>query len=101
MQGSRLRDHHRKQREINRITSYNVCYTKLLRFAHIFEGVDLASVDDEIFDLLASGMLQEWLKDPKGVADALGLDENELSKIRITSYNVCYTKLLRFAHFFF
>jgi len=50
-------------------------------FAHIFEGVEFASVDDEIFDLLASGMLQEWLKDPKGVADALGVDENELSKM--------------------
>ena len=50
-------------------------------FSHIFEGLELASVDEEIFELLASGMLQEWLKDPRGVADALGLDEKKMSSM--------------------
>ena len=49
-------------------------------FAHIFTGVELpAAADDEMFDLLASGMLQEWLKNPKSLADALGIDEKKLS----------------------
>lgn len=49
-------------------------------FAHIFAGVELpAPEDDETFDLLASGMLQEWLKNPKSLADALGIDEKKLA----------------------
>ena len=55
-----------------RITSYNVCYTKLLRFYLFNLGRgDVARVDPAHPD-----------------AVAMHLD-------RITSYNVCYTKLLR------
>ena len=50
---------------INRITSYNVCYTKLLR--------NTQPIDLVLSDVKMPGM----------------------SGIRITSYNVCYTKLLR------
>lgn len=49
-------------------------------FAHIFAGVEMpVAEDDETFDLLASGMLQEWLKNPKNLADALGIDEKKLA----------------------
>jgi uncharacterized protein with von Willebrand factor type A (vWA) domain len=50
-------------------------------FAHHFEGVEFTS--PEPFDLseVARGMLDEWLKDPKALADALGVDENELARL--------------------
>ena len=66
-----------------RITSYNVCYTKLLR-----------SPDSK------------WLAYAKAAANNFrqitlwSLEDNSIHKVtdtfaRITSYNVCYTKLLR------
>ena len=58
--------------EMRRITSYNVCYTKLLRNG-LFRHKDIQALRD--FDE----------EDPT---------ETEASN-RITSYNVCYTKLLR------
>lgn len=49
-------------------------------FAHIFAGVELPIAEDEVtFDLLASGMLQEWLANPKKLAEALGIDEKKLA----------------------
>ncbi|MBM9605028.1 vWA domain-containing protein [Desulfopila inferna] len=50
-------------------------------FAHIFEGVDIPGREEEEFDLIAMGMLDEWLKNPKELADSLGLDENELKRM--------------------
>ena len=54
-----------------RITSYNVCYTKLLR--------------------------GQYLDQLKLIADHFGLPiiTGSTANARITSYNVCYTKLLR------
>jgi hypothetical protein len=50
-------------------------------FAHYFEGADLK--DPEEFELseIARSMLEEWLKDPKGLAQALGIDEKTISKL--------------------
>ena len=49
-------------------------------FAHVFAGAELpAAEDEETFDLLASGLLQEWLKNPKELAEALGVDEKKLA----------------------
>ncbi|MFH0783352.1 MAG: hypothetical protein V2B20_15565 [Pseudomonadota bacterium] len=49
-------------------------------FAHVFAGIELPLTEDEAtFDLLASGMLQEWLANPKKLAEALGLDEKKLA----------------------
>lgn len=50
-------------------------------FAHIFDGVELPDVDEVALDLLAQSMLHEWLKDPKSLADALGVDEKKLSEM--------------------
>ena len=61
-----------------RITSYNVCYTKLLRFL-INPQTD------------ANAMVSA-IKIPH---DVYFSDPILLFPIRITSYNVCYTKLLR------
>ena len=47
-------------------------------FSHNFEGAGLQTPDEEEFNLLASGMLQEWLKNPKELAQALGVDEKKL-----------------------
>ena len=59
----------------SRITSYNVCYTKLLR-----KGGDIKAGDVIVLRYLG----------PKG---GPGMQYAQAS--RITSYNVCYTKLLR------
>jgi uncharacterized protein len=50
-------------------------------FAHIFDGVELPDMDEAVWDLLAESMLHEWLKDPKTLADALGVEEKELNKM--------------------
>jgi uncharacterized protein with von Willebrand factor type A (vWA) domain len=50
-------------------------------FAHRFKGVEFKEPD--LFELseVARALLEEWLKDPKGLADALGINEEELSKL--------------------
>ncbi|NOR25738.1 MAG: hypothetical protein GQ542_15395 [Desulforhopalus sp.] len=50
-------------------------------FAHIFDGAELPDVDEMALDLLAQSMLHEWLKDPKSLADALGVDEKKLNEM--------------------
>ena len=70
---------------LDRITSYNVCYTKLLRalgqvLPYLYPQDQACSEAESIFAIDIDA-------DPRPVS-FLGLD-------RITSYNVCYTKLLR------
>ncbi|HBF42383.1 MAG TPA: hypothetical protein DDW42_01900, partial [Desulfobacteraceae bacterium] len=50
-------------------------------FAHHFEGAELK--DPKEFELaeVARAMLDEWLKNPREMADALGIDEKTLSKL--------------------
>ena len=50
-------------------------------FAHYFEGADLPEPDEMILDEIARAMLEQWLQDPKTLADAMGMDESELSKL--------------------
>jgi uncharacterized protein with von Willebrand factor type A (vWA) domain len=50
-------------------------------FAHHFQGADLPEPDEMILDEIARAMLEEWLQDPKTLADAMGMDESELSKL--------------------
>ncbi|MBT3177058.1 MAG: hypothetical protein HOG03_08625 [Desulfobacula sp.] len=50
-------------------------------FAHHFEGVPLPENEGFEIDEIARGMLDEWLKNPKALADAMGIDEKELNKM--------------------
>lgn len=50
-------------------------------FAHHFKGAELEDPDERIIAEIARTMLDEWLKNPKELAEALGVDESELSKM--------------------
>jgi uncharacterized protein with von Willebrand factor type A (vWA) domain len=50
-------------------------------FVHHFDGVPLPEGDGFEIDEIARGMLDEWLKNPKQLAEALGMDEETLSKM--------------------
>lgn len=50
-------------------------------FAHHFEGAELIEPDEFELSEVARAMLEEWLRHPKELADALGVDEDELSKL--------------------
>ena len=65
-----------------RITSYNVCYTKLLR-ALVAVGM-----------LIGAGYMYITANGDEGKVEK-ATKTLTFAIIRITSYNVCYTKLLR------
>ncbi len=50
-------------------------------FAHRFEGAELKEPEEFELSQVAQAMLEEWLKDPKEMADALGIDEETLNKM--------------------
>jgi len=50
-------------------------------FAHCFKGADMPDMEEFELDDIARALLEDWLKDPKLLADALGLDEKALSKL--------------------
>jgi uncharacterized protein len=50
-------------------------------FVHHFEGVPLPENGGFEIDEMARGMLDEWLKNPKRMADALGVDEEQLKNM--------------------
>lgn len=49
-------------------------------FAHCFQGADMPDLEEFELDDIARSLLEEWLRDPKILADALGMDEKELSR---------------------
>ena len=50
-------------------------------FAHHFKGVEFKEPDPFELSEVARSLLEEWLKDPKGLAAALGIDEDELQRL--------------------
>jgi hypothetical protein len=50
-------------------------------FAHHFRGVELKEPDAAELDEIARALVQEWLKNPRELADLLGIDESELGKL--------------------
>ncbi len=50
-------------------------------FAHYFEGADMPDMDGMELDDMTRALLDEWLQDPQILADALGIDESEISKL--------------------
>ena len=50
-------------------------------FAHHFEGAELPDVSGVELDDIARAMLDHWLKEPRALAEALGIDESELNRL--------------------
>lgn len=50
-------------------------------FAHVFQGAELPDAEGLELDELARALLDEWLKHPRALADALGVDEDRLSRM--------------------
>ncbi len=50
-------------------------------FANQFQGAELKEPTEIELSEMARALLAEWLKDPKGLADALGADESKLEKM--------------------
>ncbi len=50
-------------------------------FAYYFEGIPLPEEQGLEVDAIAQAMLDEWLKDPRELAYALGVDEKKLNKM--------------------
>ena len=50
-------------------------------FAHHFEGAEFKEPSEFELSEAARALLEEWLKDRKGMAEALGLNEEEMSKL--------------------
>jgi uncharacterized protein with von Willebrand factor type A (vWA) domain len=50
-------------------------------FAHHFEGAELTDAMGLELDELARALLEQWLQDPKSIADALGLDASGLQQL--------------------
>ena len=84
--------------KVPRITSYNVCYTKLLRL----DGTEDVKIVLEGANKAYSSKNTENKSYRDYWKDLISLNQGEiyisnfdLNIDRITSYNVCYTKLLR------
>lgn len=50
-------------------------------FASHFEGAELPDIKGIELDEIVKSLLDEWLKNPKDIADALGIDPEKLSKL--------------------
>src|SRR3989304_1544581 len=50
-------------------------------FAHQFKGAELKETEEIELAEVARALLDEWLKDPKGLAEALGVNEEDLLKL--------------------
>jgi uncharacterized protein len=50
-------------------------------FAHHFQGAELPDAKGLELDEMARAMLEQWLQDPKTLADALGVDESRLNRM--------------------
>lgn len=50
-------------------------------FAHYFEGAELPDFESLEFDNIARAILEEWLKNPHAINDALELNPEELEKL--------------------
>jgi len=50
-------------------------------FAHYFKGIELSDPSGVDLAEAARALLDSWLRDPQAIADALGIDEESLSKM--------------------
>jgi uncharacterized protein with von Willebrand factor type A (vWA) domain len=64
-------------------------------FAHYFQGAELSGdLSDEI-DLAIRSMLEEWLQDPKMMAEFLGVDEETLNRLTPEELEEYFRKRLK------
>ncbi len=50
-------------------------------FAHHFQGAEMPVNEEFDFNEMTKIMLEEWLKNPRGLSDLLGVDESTLNKL--------------------
>jgi uncharacterized protein len=50
-------------------------------FAHYFKGAQIENMEEVELTDIAKALLEEWLKHPREMAEALGLDEKELARL--------------------
>jgi hypothetical protein len=50
-------------------------------FAHFFRGIALRAPEEIELTEIVKALLEEWLKNPEQIAEALGLDESKLKKM--------------------
>ncbi|HSH70453.1 MAG TPA: hypothetical protein VK997_11085 [Deferrisomatales bacterium] len=50
-------------------------------FAYHFDGVEMPDPEGLVLDEMAQALLENWLADPKALADALGVDEDKLKQL--------------------
>jgi uncharacterized protein with von Willebrand factor type A (vWA) domain len=50
-------------------------------FAHYFQGAQIESMEDVDLSDIAKALLEEWLKHPQEMAEALGLDEETIARL--------------------
>ncbi|MFH0788961.1 MAG: hypothetical protein V2B13_15290 [Pseudomonadota bacterium] len=50
-------------------------------FAHQFRGVEFKEGDEFELSEIVRSLLEEWLREPKALAEALGIDEKELQQL--------------------
>jgi uncharacterized protein with von Willebrand factor type A (vWA) domain len=50
-------------------------------FAHYFKGADLPDPTEKEISETVKFLLEQWLKDPKVLSDALGIDEDKLTQL--------------------
>ncbi len=50
-------------------------------FAHFFQGAELPDFKGVDIDAAARELLEQWLQNPDALADALGLDKDQISKL--------------------
>jgi uncharacterized protein with von Willebrand factor type A (vWA) domain len=50
-------------------------------FAHYFQGAQIENMEDVELTDIAKALLEEWLKNPQEMAEALGLDEETIARL--------------------
>lgn len=50
-------------------------------FAHQFRGIEFKEADEFELSEMVRSLLEDWLKNPKALAEALGMDEKELQQL--------------------
>ena len=91
--------------DLFRITSYNVCYTKLLRDVGMYmkelemlaeaENLTFIHTDTAAYKGTHVNGFMKMTSAIAKLAEPSSAETGNTIQSRITSYNVCYTKLLR------